>query len=587
MHTCVAGATVTITSDFNNFLRPKETSTITCTVNGPAIAVSQSESSLLLTSTMNLAEKQRIGQHFVFGFHGHSVSSDIRTLIEEYHVGSVILMKRNIVDFAQTRALIRELQTLARDAGHAKPLLIGIDQENGLVAAFCRPGAGTQFPGAMALAATGSPSIAEQVSFASGRELRLAGITWAYSPVADVNSDSRNPVIGVRSFGDDPQQVGIFASAVAKGLAAAGVAPCAKHFPGHGDTAVDSHLALPRIMKSRAALQATELPPFEALVAQGVASIMTGHMALPAVTGSDAPCSLARAITTDLLRGALGFRGLVVTDCLEMDAISDTAQGACGVEEGAVRALGAGADVVMICHTMAWQRGAVLETYNAVRSGRLVLDESHIDALKDKFAGTWDDVLSDRDDLALEWENAKRESVALSDKAYKLSTALVNGADTLPLKTGQPVALFTPPMESLNKAVDDADGVLRTKSGALRNTAGPSFLAFAESVGKRAPCTHAVYQRDAALSVPADCAAVIFTLRNADRSPWQLDSLRMLAESVQVPIIVVGSCAPYEAASVVQPYVACFEYTPAALEGAARSIFGEQGPAHGTVPVKY
>ncbi|KAJ7460600.1 glycoside hydrolase family 3 protein [Mycena latifolia] len=534
---------------------------------------------------MDAAEKQRIGQHFVFGFHGHSISSDIKTLIQEYHIGSVILMKRNVVDFAQTRALVRELQTLARDAGHAKPLLIGIDQENGLVSAFSRPDAGTQFPGAMALAATGSPEIAEQVSFASGRELKLAGINWAYSPVADVNSDPNNPVIGVRSFGDDPQQVGVFACAVARGLTAAGVAPSAKHFPGHGDTAVDSHLALPRIMKSRAELHATELPPFAALIAQGVASIMTGHMALPTVTGADAPCSLSRAITTDLLRGELGFGGLVVTDCLEMEAISNTAQGACGVEEGAVRALEAGADVVMICHTMAWQRGAVLETYKAVQSGRLVLDEAKIDALKDKFAGTWDDVLGDRSDIDLEWGTAKKESAALSEKAYRMSTALLHGPGALPLKAGEPVALFTPPMESLNKAVDDADGVLRTKDGALRNTAGPSFLAFAESVGKRAPFTHTVYERDVALTVPADCVAVIFALRNADRSPWQVDSLHQLAKSVQVPIIVVGSCAPYDAASVTQPYVACFEYTPAALEGAARVIFGEQGPAVGTVPV--
>ncbi|KAJ7257916.1 glycoside hydrolase [Mycena haematopus] len=535
---------------------------------------------------MDVSEKRRIGQHFVFGFHGQSISADIKTLIQEYYIGSVILMKRNVVDAPQVRALIRELQTLAREAGHTKPLLIGIDQENGLVSAFSRPGAGTQFPGAMALAATGSPKNAEQVSFASGRELNLVGVNWAYSPVADVNSDPRNPVIGVRSFGDDPEQVALFATAVAQGLSNAGVAPSAKHFPGHGDTSVDSHLALPRIMKSSTELHATELPPFRALIEQGVATIMTGHMALPAITGSDAPCSLSRAITTDLLRTELGFEGLVVTDCLEMEAISNKSQGACGVEEGAVRALEAGADIVMICHTMAWQTGAVLETYKAVESGRLVLDETRIDALKEKFAGTWDSVLDERDDFTVEWEKAKEDSAALSDKVYRMSTALLNGTSALPLKAGQQVALFTPQMESLNKAVDDADGVLRTKDGKLRNTAGPSFLAFAESVGRRAPCVHTVYEPDVEPEVSPDCSAVIFTLRNADRSPWQLEVLQRLTASVQVPIIVVGSCAPYDAASVTHPYVACFEYTSAALEGAARFIFGEQGPAVGVVPVK-
>jgi len=439
----------------------------------------------------------------------------------------------------------------------------------------------------MTLAATGSSVLAEQVAHATGRELKLVGINWAYSPVADVNSDPRNPVIGVRSFGDDPRQVGIYASSVAQGLTMAGIAPSAKHFPGHGDTSVDSHLALPRIMKSRTELNATELPPFIALIAQGVASIMTGHMALPAVTGTDTPCSLSRAITTDLLRGELGYTGLVVTDCLEMDAISDKSQGACGVEEGAVRALAAGADIVMICHTMAWQTGAVLETYNAVASGRLSLDETRINSLKDQFAGTWEDVL-EMDDASfhIHWQEAKRESTALSDKAYRMSTALLNDKDSLPLKHGAPVVLFTPPMESLNKAVDDADGLLRTKDGKLRNTAGPSFLSFASSIAKRSPCTHFVYERDTQLSVPADCVAVIFTLRNADRSPWQLDSLQQLARSAHVPIIVVGSCAPYDAASVTQAYVACFEYTPAALECAAAFIFGEHGDAVGTVPVR-
>ncbi|KAJ7623448.1 glycoside hydrolase family 3 protein [Roridomyces roridus] len=530
-------------------------------------------------------DKKRIGQHFVFGFHGHTVSPDIKTLIQEYYIGSVILMKRNIVDATQTKTLVRDLQTLARDAGHTRPLLIGTDQENGLVSAFSRPDAGTQFPGAMALAATGSPEIAQQVSFATGRELKLAGINWAYSPVADVNSDSRNPVIGVRSFGDDPEKVGIFANAVSAGLSKAGVAPSAKHFPGHGDTSVDSHLALPRILKTKPELAAVELPPFATLIENSVATIMTGHMALPSITGSDEPCSLSRAITTDLLREEMGFEGVVTTDCLEMDAISDVSQGACGVEEGAVRALEAGADIVMICHTMNWQRGAVLATYKAVESGRLVLEETRIDALKDKFVGTWEDVLGEKNDFAADWAKVKVDSVALSEKAYTMSTAIINNGELLPLKAGQPVALFTPPMTSLNKAVDDADGVLRTKDGKLRNTAGPSFLSFAKSITQRAPCTHTVYEEGVELSVPAECTAVIFALRNADRSTWQLDSLRRLADSVQVPIIVVGSCAPYDSKTVSQPYVACFEYTPPALESAARVIFGEQSPV-GSIPVK-
>ncbi|KAF7317959.1 Glycoside hydrolase family 3 protein [Mycena kentingensis (nom. inval.)] len=527
----------------------------------------------------------RIGQHFVCGFHGDAPSDDIKTLIQEYGLGAIIVFKRNVLDAAQTRKLIRDLQSLARQAGHERPLLIGIDQENGLCSAFGRPGAGTQFPGAMALAATGSPSIAESVSYLTGKELKLVGINWAYSPVADVNSDPRNPVIGVRSYGDDPQKVGVFVNAVAKGLSDAGVAPCAKHFPGHGDTSVDSHLALPRVIKSRSEIDKTELPPFKALIANGVASIMTGHMAYPEITSSDEPCSLSRAIATDLLRTQLGFDGLIVTDCLEMEAISNKSQGACGVEEGAVRALVAGADIAMICHTMDWQVGAIRAAYDAVQSGRLGLDESRIAALKDKFVGSWDDVLGPDNAFEEEWRKAKEASAELSAKAYRLSTALLNPSNTLPLAPGQPVVLFTPPMESMNKAVDDEDDVLRTKDGQLRNTAGPAFRSLEASIQRRAPCVHTVYKQDALLTVPPDATTIIIALRNADRSSWQLESLKKLAGSTQVPIVVIGSCGPYESVDVTLPYVACFEYTPPALENAVKVIFGELD-ASGTVPVK-
>ncbi|KAF7309619.1 Glycoside hydrolase family 3 protein [Mycena indigotica] len=539
---------------------------------------------MVITESM----KRRVGAHFVVGFHGETVSADIKSLIQRYFVGAVILFKRNVVDGGQTRALINELQSLARDAGHERPLLIGIDQENGLVSAFGRPDAGTQFPGAMALAAAGSPELARQVAFLTGKELKLVGINWVYSPVADVNNNPRNPVIGVRSYGDDPSKVSNYVSAVAQGLTDAGVAPCAKHFPGHGDTAVDSHLALPVINKSRAEIDGIELPPFKALISQDVASVMTGHMAFPKLTSSDSPCSLSRAVTTDLLRTEMGFRGLIVTDCLEMDAISDQVQGGCGVEEGAVRALVAGADIVMICHTIGWQTGAILKAYEAIQSGRVTLDESRINTLKDNFIGGWDSLPSATNDAAFadQWRALKSESAALSKKAYSLSTALLNASNYAPLASGKPVILYTPLIESLNKAVDEeTDGVLLTKEGKLRNTAGPSFMSFASSIAKRAPCTHMVYEPQASLSVPDDCVAVVFSLRNADRWQWQLDSLGRLSQSTKKPIVVVGSCAPYEAGNVKHyPYVACFEYTSPALENAASVIFGETA-ALGSVPV--
>ncbi|EGN94844.1 glycoside hydrolase family 3 protein [Serpula lacrymans var. lacrymans S7.3] len=545
--------------------------------------------------------KRRIGQHFVFGFHGHELSEDVKILIRDYHVGNIILMKRNVQSVKQVHGLVQQLQQLAKDSGQSTPLMIGIDQENGLVSAFSSTAkyvAGTQFPGAMALAATGSPSIAEKCSAASGREMHLAGINWAYSPVADVNSDPRNPVIGVRSFGDDPEEVGQYAKAVSRGLTSAGVAPSAKHFPGHGDTHVDSHLALPVIKKSKADILKTELAPFRALVADNIATVMTGHMALPLVTGDDTPCSLSKAITTDLLRDEMGYTGVIVTDCLEMDAVAEKY----GSQKGAVMSLQAGADVVMICHTMERQRGAVEEAYQAVANGTLSLDslkvsEDRISALKSEFAGTWDHVLNQEFDeqtlAALTIENAE-----LSSSSYSASVALIRGPVPQILGLDGDILLFTPEMESLNKAVDDAEGVLRNSTGQVRNTAGPHFLAFAQSIARRKSSQHIVYSSLAASSgeLPPEVAtvlpgisAVIFATRNADRSRWQLDYLRKLRENVLpfVPAVLLATCAPYDLMKdedIKMAYLATFEYTPAALEAATAVIFGEK-EAKGRVPV--
>ncbi|KAG6908037.1 hypothetical protein DXG01_006399 [Tephrocybe rancida] len=538
--------------------------------------------------------KREIGQHFVFGFHGHEVSDDIKTLIQDYHLGSVILMKRNIQDARQARKLVQDLQTIAKESGHEKPLLIGIDQENGLVSAFSSPTAGTQFPGAMALAGTGDPDLAFEVSAATARELKMVGINWAYSPVADVNSDSRNPVI-------DPKEVATYASSVARGLTSCGVAPSAKHFPGHGDTHVDSHLALPVITKSKAQLQATELVPFDALV-QGpnsIASIMVGHMALPGLTGDNTPASLSPKVTKDLLRGQMRYDGVVVTDCLEMDAVAEPLQGGCGVEEGALRSLLAGSDVAMVCHTFERHVGSIKRVYAAVESGELSYEElaasgQRVAKLKDAYAGSWDDVVLEDKAFQVLWHKLKRTNQDLSRAAYQKSSAVVWGAEKLPLKDEEKaVLLFTPTMESLNRAVDDADGLLRDRSGRVRNTASASYLAFASEVQNRSPTArHIVYSSDDAVeNVIGDVGAIVFVLRNADRSVWQREYLKRLLAQVpkEIPVVLLASCGPYDLVGEEglrdrTAFVASFEFTREALEAFVGVVFdGIQ--ARGRVPV--
>ena len=341
------------------------------------------------------------------------------------------------------------------------------------------------------------------------------------------------------------------------------------------------------IYKSPAEFARTELKPFKELIKAGVASIMTGHLA---VTGDrETPASLSRIVTTNLLREELLYEGVVVTDCLEMNAVKQR-QG--GVPRGAVEALTAGADVVMVCHTMSFHRGSMEATYEAVRKGVLNMEMlrrsgERIVALKQKFAGTWDDVLGKLFDE--EGMNVLQASNRiLSKDAYAKSTALISGS--LPVFSSGKIVVMLPPVESLNAAVDDAEGVLRTEKGHIRNTAAPYYMSFVESVRRRAgDVDHWVYKPHFNLRRGWG-RGVIFVTRNADRSAWQLDVLESVRRNVGVPLVVLASCGPYElflprvSSLAAEACVASFEYTSEALEAAARVIFHEIAPV-GEAPV--
>ncbi|KAF5353479.1 hypothetical protein D9756_008106 [Leucocoprinus leucothites] len=545
-------------------------------------------------TTLDEATRREIGQHFVFGFHGHEISDNVKTLITKYYVGNIILMKRNIRDAQQTLELVLGLQQLAKEAGHERPLLIGIDQENGLVSAFSSPVAGTQFPGAMAQAAIGDLELTRKIAAACGQELRLAGINWTYGPVADVNINPLNPVIGVRSFGSVPKVVGEYAIAASEGFVSSFVASCAKHFPGHGDTHVDSHLALPVINKSKEEIYVGDLPPFQALIAAGVPSIMTAHIALPLLTGDNTPASLSRKITTDLLRGELKYGGVVVTDCLEMEAVSSVEKGGCGCEEGAVRAIAAGADVAMICHTYSLQVGAVEQTYAAIESGGISLEElkqsgERIAGMKDKFTGGWIGLVGQMLIFADAWRGVKERNLELSSEAYRKSTTVVmDTGSLLPLKSSRikNILLLTPQRSDINKAVDGSAGD-STNSGntqPVRNTAAPYDKKFVEILESHGEVDHIIYGADDLQTLDmGKTDAVIFVTRNALRAQWQWTALKKIVERVgeRVPVVVIASCDPYDLRLIDEElsrariaFLATHEFTGEAFLGASARIFG-------------
>ena len=309
--------------------------------------------------------RQQLGQLFMVGFDGLAVNAHIARLIEQYRVGGVILFRRNIASPQQLSRLCRELQQFnARFS--ATPLLIALDQEGGMVMRI-EQGV-TPMPSAMAFAQAGSVADCAELQGVSAAEMRALGINMMLAPVLDINNNVRNPVIGVRAFGEDPQTVTTYGLAAIRGIEAQGMIATAKHFPGHGDTAVDSHLALPVIAHDRPRLDRIELVPFRAAIAQGVAAIMTAHVFFPAVEPHpDLPATLSRAVVTGLLREELGYEGVIMTDCLEMSAIANGV----GVAEGALLSLLAGNDLVLISHLEQRQVQAMETVLRAIESQQL------------------------------------------------------------------------------------------------------------------------------------------------------------------------------------------------------------------------
>ncbi|MEW9534310.1 glycoside hydrolase family 3 N-terminal domain-containing protein [Microbispora sp. NPDC049125] len=276
-------------------------------------------------------------------------------------LGGVILFARNIATQEQTAALTAALRE------ENPEVIVAVDEEGGAVTRL-EAATGSSWPGNLALGVADDVAVTERVARRIGGLTAAAGITLDYAPVVDVNADPRNPVIGVRSFGSDPEVVSRQAVAWIAGLQGAGVAACAKHFPGHGDTVTDSHLALPTVPASREVLERRDLAPFRAAITAGVRAVMCGHLLVPAL--DDVPATLSRAVLTGLLREELGFGGVAVTDAIEMRAVAALYE----PSEIAVRALAAGADVICVGvsspggRSVYDLRDAIVQ---AVREGRL------------------------------------------------------------------------------------------------------------------------------------------------------------------------------------------------------------------------
>ncbi|MFF9123111.1 glycoside hydrolase family 3 protein [Streptomyces sp. NPDC014889] len=564
------------------------TAALAVTGTGTAHAASYNDKKLrALVSRMTLEEK--VGQLFVMRVYGHSATDPtqadidanlkeigVRTaaeLIAKYRVGGIIYFAwaNNTQNPHQIADLSNGIQQASLGQPRGLPLLVATDQEHGIVCRVGKPA--TLFPGAMAVGAGGSPADAQTLGRVSGAELRALGINQDYSPDADVNVNPANPVIGVRSFGADPDAVAKLVAAEVKGYQSSKVAATAKHFPGHGDTATDSHYGFPVITHSRELWEKLDAVPFRAAIKAGIDSIMTAHIQFPALDDSGDPATLSQPILTGILRGELGYDGVVVTDSLGMDGVRTKY----GDDRVPVLALKAGVDQLLNPPSLDVAWNAVL---NAVRAGELTearLDESilRVLRLKAKLGLLEEPYVS----------QAKVDRVvgigthlAAADRiAERTTTLLANEGRLLPLsrRSHKKLLVVGADPASPSGTTGPPTGVLAAALTEL------GFQATALSTGT-APSTATA---DKAVAAARDADAVVVATYNVTAGSSQKTLVERLVATGR-PVIAVAVRNPYDIAQLptVPAHLAAYSWTDVELRAAARVIAGQVRP-RGKLPV--
>ena len=554
----------------------------------PATASPTDDKSLrALISRMTLEEK--VGQLFVMRVYGHSATAPdqadidanlkeigVRTaaeLVAKYRVGGIIYFTwaHNTRTPHQIADLSNGIQKASLDLPRGLPLLISTDQEHGIVARVGKPA--TLFPGAMAIGAGGSRTDARTLGRISGAELHAIGIRQDYSPDADVNVNPANPVIGVRSFGADPEAVAGLVAAEVKGYQGSGVAATAKHFPGHGDTAVDSHFGFPVITHSREVWQSLDAVPFRAAVRAGIDSIMTAHIMVPALDDSGDPATLSHPILTGILRGELGYDGVVVTDSLGMEGVRQKY----GDDRVPVLALKAGVDQLLNPPSLDIAWNAVL---NAVRGGELTearLDESILRVLRLKAKlKLLDDpyVTAAGVDRTVGTTAHLKAAARIADRT---TTLLLNHHKLLPLSRRSHKNVLVVGADPASPS--GTDGPPTTVLAAALTELG--FAATALSTGT-APSA-ATIARAVAAAHGAD--AVVVGTYNVTATGSQKSLVTQLI-ATGVPVVAVAIRNPYDVAQLqdVGAMLASYSWTDVELRAAARVIAGKVAP-RGRLPV--
>lgn len=522
---------------------------------------------------------EKIGQMLMPDFrnwNGKNVTEmlpEIEQLVKDYHLGGVILFRENVVTTDQTAKLVADYQEAAEKYG----LLMTIDQEGGIVT---RLQSGTDMPGNMALGATRSPEIAENVGQAIGEELNALGINMNLAPVLDVNNNPDNPVIGVRSFGESPELVADLGIAYTEGLQNTGVAATAKHFPGHGDTAVDSHLGLPEVPHDKERLLEVELYPFQKAMEADIDAIMTAHVTFPKIddtkviskkdgTEISLPATLSHKVLTELMREEMGYDGLIITDALNMNAITDHF----GSVDAVIRAVKAGTDIVLMPVGLDEVVDGLLEAVETgeITEERIEASVERILTLKIKRG-----VIKSENPPPVEAIVENAEEVVGSEahkqvekEAAERSITLVKNDNALPFNFTEEEKIVIVG-NTYSSSLYDAVSAYHENTDLLV-ASGPL--------------------NDDQLAQLEDASTVVvgtYTFNVSGRSPdsAQMQMVNQVIEHVEAPVVGVGIRNPYDIVAFpeIDGYLAQYGFRDASFRASAATLFGEINPS-GLLPV--